>query len=437
LSFLKESLKMLKNLVTISNLTKRNAPSKFVRNASVWNKVEKGPEDPILGITVAYLKDTSMKKVNLGVGAYRDDIGRPYVLECVREAEKRIYDGKVDHEYLPIGGLQQFTKVSQELCLGRDSVVIKEKRAVTVQAISGTGALRLAGDFIHRFIDLPGDNKKTIYLPNPTWGNHIPIFKDAGLQTKTYKYYDEKTFGLDFDGLKGDMKGAPNNSMFLFHACAHNPTGVDPNQSQWKEISKIAKEKGHYVFVDLAYQGFASGDPEKDAFSVRTLINDGHNIGIAQSFAKNFGLYGERIGALTFITQDLKEAESVESQLKIMIRPMYSNPPIYGARVIGTILNDAKLTSQWRTEVKAMADRIITMREKLVSHLKGFGSKKDWSHITNQIGMFCYTGLKPEQVDKLTNEHHIYLTRNGRISVAGLSSRNVEYVAKAIHEVTK
>jgi len=428
---------MLKNLVTISNLTKRNAPSKFVRNASVWNKVEKGPEDPILGITVAYLKDTSMKKVNLGVGAYRDDIGRPYVLECVREAEKRIYDGKVDHEYLPIGGLQQFTKVSQELCLGRDSVVIKEKRAVTVQAISGTGALRLAGDFIHRFIDLPGDNKKTIYLPNPTWGNHIPIFKDAGLQTKTYKYYDEKTFGLDFDGLKGDMKGAPNNSMFLFHACAHNPTGVDPNQSQWKEISKIAKEKGHYVFVDLAYQGFASGDPEKDAFSVRTLINDGHNIGIAQSFAKNFGLYGERIGALTFITQDLKEAESVESQLKIMIRPMYSNPPIYGARVIGTILNDAKLTSQWRTEVKAMADRIITMREKLVSHLKGFGSTKDWSHITNQIGMFCYTGLKPEQVDKLTNEHHIYLTRNGRISVAGLSSRNVEYVAKAIHEVTK
>jgi len=428
---------MLKNLVTISNLTKRNAPSKFVRNASVWNKVEKGPEDPILGITVAYLKDTSMKKVNLGVGAYRDDIGRPYVLECVREAEKRIYDGKVDHEYLPIGGLQQFTKVAQELCLGRDSVVIKEKRAVTVQAISGTGALRLAGDFLHRFIDLPGDNKKTIYLPNPTWGNHIPIFKDAGLQTKTYKYYDEKTFGLDFDGLKGDMKGAPNNSMFLFHACAHNPTGVDPNQSQWKEISKIAKEKGHYVFVDLAYQGFASGDPEKDAFSVRTLINDGHNIGIAQSFAKNFGLYGERIGALTFITQDLKEAESVESQLKIMIRPMYSNPPIYGARVIGTILNDAKLTSQWRTEVKAMADRIITMREKLVSHLKGFGSKKDWSHITNQIGMFCYTGLKPEQVDKLTNEHHIYLTRNGRISVAGLSSRNVEYVAKAIHEVTK
>lgn len=396
-----------------------------------------GPEDPILGVTVAFNKDTDAKKINLGVGAYRDDNGKPFILDCVKEAEKRIFTSNADHEYAAINGYATYNKLVQELQLGPDSQIIKDKRAVTVQTLSGTGALRVGASFMNRFIDLPGDNKRTVYLPNPTWGNHIPIFQDSGFQVKYYRYYDDKTCGLDYKGLIEDVKNSPNNSLFLFHACAHNPTGVDPNLDQWQRISQICKDKGHFVFFDLAYQGFASGSPEKDATPVRTFINDGHNVAIAQSFAKNFGLYGERVGALTLLCQDNNEALAVESQLKILIRPMYSNPPVHGARIVQTILGDSALTAQWRTEVDKMAKRIITMRTSLVDNLKSLGSKKDWAHITNQIGMFCYTGLKPDQVERMTNEFHVYLTKNGRISVAGITSHNVGHLAKAIHEVTK
>jgi aspartate aminotransferase len=296
-----------------------------------------GPEDPILGVTVAFNKDTDPKKINLGVGAYRDDNGKPYVLQCVREAEKRIYEAKMDHEYLPIAGLASYNKACAELQLGADSPVLKEKRAVTVQTLSGTGALRVGAQFLNRFIDLPNENKKFVYLPNPTWGNHNTIFQDSGFACKQYRYYDEKTCGLDFNGLLEDVKNAPSQSLFLFHACAHNPTGVDPNLQQWEQLSKVAKDKGHFIFFDLAYQGFASGSPEKDVAPVRLFIKDGHNVSIAQSFAKNFGLYGERVGSFTLLGKDEKEAQNLESQLKILIRPMYSNPPISGARIVNTI----------------------------------------------------------------------------------------------------
>jgi len=403
----------------------------------VWGKVQKGPEDPILGVTVAFNKDTFPNKINLGVGAYRDDTGKPFVLNAVKQAEKKIFDTNMNHEYAPIAGVAEFNKVSQVLQLGENSPVIKDKRAVTIQALSGTGALRVGAQFLNRFLDLPSETRNTVYLPNPTWGNHNPIFQDSGFQLKQYRYYDNKTIGLDWEGLKTDVKNAPSKSVFLFHACAHNPTGVDPSLDQWKQLSQLCKEKDHYVFFDLAYQGFASGDPEKDAASVRTFIEDGHDVAIAQSFAKNFGLYGERIGALTLLTKNAQQAEAVESQLKILVRPMYSNPPVHGARIVSIILQDPNLTAEWRREVKVMADRIITMREKLVNHLKEFGSKRDWSHITKQIGMFCYTGMTPEQVDRLSNEFHIYLTRNGRISVAGVTSQNFKYLAQSIHEVTK
>jgi len=276
-----------------------------------------------------------------------------------------------------------------------------------------------------------------VYLPNPTWGNHNTIFQDSGFQCKTYRYYDDNTCGLDFKGFLEDVKNAPAQSLFLFHACAHNPTGVDPNLQQWGELSKVAKDKGHFIFFDLAYQGFASGSPEKDVAPVRLFIKDGHNVAIAQSFAKNFGLYGERAGSLSFLTANEKEALAVESQLKILVRPMYSNPPITGARIVSTILADAKLNAQWRGEVDKMAKRISGMRSSLVDNLKNLGSKKDWSHITNQIGMFSYTGLKPEQVDKMTKDFHVYLVRNGRISIAGITPGNVGHLAKAMHEVTK
>jgi len=223
----------------------------------------------------------------------------------------------------------------------------------------------------------------------------------------------------------------------LLHACAHNPTGVDPSKEQWEELSRVIKEKEHFALFDLAYQGFASGDPERDALPVRQFVKDGHLISVCQSFAKNFGLYGERIGAFNIIAANPDEALAIESQLKILIRPMYSNPPVHGARIVSTILSDPDLTSLWRKEVKRMAERIITMREKLVQNLKSHGSKRDWTHITDQIGMFCYSGLTPEQVDRLASEHHIYMTRNGRISIAGVSSKNVDYLGRAMHQVTQ
>jgi aspartate aminotransferase len=268
---------------------------KIQRNISTdfWNKVIKGPEDPILGITVAYNKDSSSQKVNLGVGAYRDDNGKPFILNCVKKANKIINEQNMDHEYAPILGLPKFTKLVQQLQLGNDSSIIKEKRVVTAQGISGTGSLRVGAAFIKRWINI--ENKNTVFLPNPTWGNHLPIFQDEGFKTMQYTYYNPKNCGLDFDGLKNDIQNAPNNSIFLFHACAHNPTGVDPDLNQWQEISKICKNKGHFIFFDLAYQGFASGDPEKDAAPIRIFIKDGHNVMIAQSFAKNFGLYGKII----------------------------------------------------------------------------------------------------------------------------------------------
>jgi len=407
------------------------------RSISAWNKVEKGPEDPILGVTVAFNKDTHPKKINLGVGAYRDDNNKPFILSCVREAESRIKAKDMDHEYAPIAGVASLVKVAQELVLGPDAQELKDKRVVTIQSLSGTGALRAGADFMKRYLNLPTETKSTVWLPDPTWGNHIPIYKDAGFNVKHYKYYDPKTCGLNWDGLRSDIQSAPKNSIFLLHACAHNPTGVDPTLEQWNQLSKICKERDHFVFFDLAYQGFASGDPERDAQPIRQFIKDGHNVGISQSFAKNFGLYGERVGALSFLTEDAKQAEAVESQLKILVRPQYSNPPITGARIVANVLGDPALNQLWRKEVKIMAERIIGMRQKLVENLKSAGSTRDWSHITKQIGMFCYTGLTPEQVDRLSNEFHIYLTKNGRISVAGVTSGNVEYLAQSIHAVSK
>jgi len=275
-----------------------------------------------------------------------------------------------------------------------------------------------------------------IYLPEPTWGNHKPIFKDSGYNLKSYTYYDGKG-GLDFQGMKKSLKDAPNGSIILLHACAHNPTGVDPTQDQWKELSTVLKEKNHFILFDSAYQGFASGDPTRDAFPVRHFIEQGHLPVVCQSFAKNFGLYGERIGAFHIVTDSTEEKERLLSQLLIIIRPMYSNPPITGARLVAEILNDPELSKEWYKEVKLMADRIISMRQGLVKSLKDAGSKRDWSHITSQIGMFCFSGLTPEQVETLKTKWHIYMTKDGRISMAGVYSDKVKYLADAMHDVTK
>ncbi|PGG98281.1 hypothetical protein AJ79_08918 [Helicocarpus griseus UAMH5409] len=402
------------------------------RSASSWSNVPMGPPDAILGITEAYKADSFKEKINLGVGAYRDDQGKPYVLPSVRTAEQKVVSSNLDKEYAGITGVPAFTKAAAELAFGSSSPAIKEDRVAITQTISGTGALRIAAAFLERFYP----HGKKIYIPTPSWANHAAVFKDSGLQVEKYRYYNKDTIGLDFEGLIADIKAAPEQSVILLHACAHNPTGIDPTEAQWREISEVMKAKGHFAFFDMAYQGFASGNTDRDAFALRHFLSEGHGIILAQSFAKNMGLYGERVGAFSVVCESAEEKKRVDSQIKILVRPLYSNPPIHGARIASTILNDAELNQQWLGEVKGMADRIIKMRALLKENLEKLGSKHDWSHITSQIGMFAYTGLKPEQMDKLAKEHSVYATKDGRISVAGITSGNVKRLAESIYKVT-
>ncbi|CAK7337418.1 unnamed protein product [Dovyalis caffra] len=398
-------------------------------SSSVFANIVRAPEDPILGVTVAYNKDSSPNKLNLGVGAYRTEEGKPLVLNVVRRAEQMLVnDNSRVKEYLPIVGLADFNKLSAKLIFGADSPAIQENRVTTVQCLSGTGSLRVGAEFLAKHY-----HQLTIYIPNPTWGNHTKIFTLAGLSVKTYRYYDPATRGLDFQGLLEDLGAAPSGSIVLLHACAHNPTGVDPTNEQWEQIRQLLRSKGLLPFFDSAYQGFASGNLDADAQSVRMFVADGGECFAAQSYAKNMGLYGERVGALSIVCKTADVASRVESQLKLVIRPMYSNPPIHGASIVATILKDRDMFNEWTVELKAMADRIISMRQQLFDALSAKGTPGDWSHIIKQIGMFTFTGLNTEQVAFMTKEYHIYLTSDGRISMAGLSSKTVPHLAEAIH----
>lgn len=421
-------------LSTSRTLLRQGASKQFtsVRAASAWAKVTQGPPDAILGITEAFKADSHPEKINLGVGAYRDDKGKPYVLPSVREAEKKVVNSTLDKEYAGITGVPAFTKAAAALAYGKDSSVLIHDRVAITQSISGTGALRIGGAFLEKFYP----EAKTIYIPTPSWANHNAVFKDSGLKVEKYRYYNKDTIGLDFDGMVADIKAMPKKSIVLLHACAHNPTGVDPTEQQWKAISDAVKEGEHFPFFDMAYQGFASGDTDKDAFALRYFIQQGHFPCLAQSFAKNMGLYGERVGSFSMVCASAEEKKRVDSQIKILVRPMYSNPPIHGARIASTILNDAALNKQWLGEVKEMADRIIKMRALLKENLEKLGSKRDWSHITSQIGMFAYTGLESGQMEALAKEHSVYATKDGRISVAGITSGNVKRLAEAIHKIT-
>ncbi|XP_058815761.1 aspartate aminotransferase, mitochondrial-like [Topomyia yanbarensis] len=403
------------------------------RSCSWWGTVQMGPPDVILGVTEAYKRDTNPKKINLGVGAYRDDNGKPFVLPSVLKAEKRLAEKLLDKEYSPIGGTAEFCKHSILLALGEDSQHVANGQNATVQGISGTGALRIGGAFLSAFFPGPKD----IYLPTPSWGNHGPIFRHSGLNVKSYRYYDPSTCGFDFKGALDDLSKIPEGSAVLLHACAHNPTGVDPRPEQWAEISALFKKRKLFPYFDMAYQGFASGDVAKDAFAVRAFLKDGHQIALAQSYAKNMGLYGERAGAFSLVCSDKDEAARTMSQIKILIRPMYSNPPIHGARLVTEILNDPSLRQEWLGDVKLMANRIISVRSKLQDNLKKLGSTRNWQHITDQIGMFCFTGMDQQQCEKLTKDFSVYLTKDGRISMAGVTTKNVDYLAEAIHAVTK
>ncbi|GAA0139350.1 transaminase [Lithospermum erythrorhizon] len=405
------------------------SPSPTSSPGSVFSHVVRAPEDPILGVTVAYNKDPSPVKLNLGVGAYRTEEGKPLVLNVVKKAERLlINDSSRVKEYLPIVGLADFNKLSAKLIFGADSPAIKENRVTTVQCLSGSGSLRVAGEFLaHHY------HQCVIYIPQPTWGNHPKVFTLAGLSVKTYRYYDPTTRGLNFQGLLEDLGSAPSGAIVLLHACAHNPTGVDPTIEQWEHIRKLMRSKALLPFFDSAYQGFASGSLDADAQPVRLFVADGGECLVAQSYAKNLGLYGERVGALSIVLRSADVASRVESQLKTVIRPMYSSPPIHGASIVATILKDRNLFQEWTVELKAMADRIIRMRQQLFEALRARGTPGDWTHILKQIGMFTFTGLNSEQVAFMTKEYHVYMTSDGRISMAGLNTKMVPLLADAIH----
>jgi aspartate aminotransferase len=411
------------------------SPSISATKPSFLSTIPEGPPDAILGIAEAFKSCTDERKVNVCVGAYRDSTGKPWILPSVRKAEERLLsDSSVNKEYAPIAGDAKYVELALKFAYGSNADL---SSVAGVQSLSGTGACRIGGHFLSKFVPKPeGMAAVPIYIPNPTWGNHISIFRECGMDVRRYRYYDAKTNRLDYDGLMADLKEAPNGSVILLHACAHNPTGCDPTMDQWKSISDLIKTKSHHVFFDSAYQGFASGDAEADAAALRFFVSEGHNIVLAQSFAKNFGLYGERTGTLSVVCNSPEEKSAVMSQLKLIIRPMYSSPPIHGSSIVKTVLTDDALTTEYYANCKEMADRIRSMRVRLVEVLKDVGSTHDWSHVTSQIGMFAFTGMSSEMCDQLTSKYSIFLTRDGRISLAGLNEGNIEYVARAIHDVT-
>ncbi|KAK0719473.1 pyridoxal phosphate-dependent transferase [Lasiosphaeris hirsuta] len=403
--------------------------------------VPQAPEDPLFGLMRAYKADESPSKVDLGIGAYRDDNAKPWVLPVVKKADEILRnDPDLNHEYLPIAGLASFTSKAGELLLGTGSAAAAEKRVASVQTISGTGAVHLGALFLAKFYKVNGANR-TVYLSNPTWANHNQIFTNVGLPIATYPYFDKETKSLAFEAMKKALADAPERSIILLHACAHNPTGVDPTPEQWREIAEILKAKKHFPLFDCAYQGFASGDLDRDAGAIRYFIEQGFELVIAQSFAKNFGLYGERAGCFHFVAAPSADAASittrVASQLAILQRSEISNPPIYGAKIASTVLNDKALFAEWQENLRTMSGRIISMRTALRAKLEELGTPGRWNHITDQIGMFSFTGLSEAQVAKLRSEFHVYMTKNGRISMAGLNTRNVDYFAKAVDSVVR
>jgi len=401
----------------------------------MWDAIPLGPDDPILGMNTAYNKDTSKDKINLGVGAYRTEEGVPYVMNVVKKAEERLLHPKsVNKEYLSIGGLEEFNRQSAALLFGEDRPALKEGRIATVQAISGTGALRVGAAFLATF--RPADT--AVYISDPTWSNHYKIFEHAGLKNqKKYRYFDPKTNGLDFKGMTDDISSAPAGSVILLHTCAHNPTGVDPSIDQWKQVIQIIKDKKLIAFFDTAYQGFATGDLVQDSMAVRLASDANIELLASQSFSKNFGLYSERVGALNVLCSSKAVVTPVLSQLNLIIRPMYSNPPAHGARIVATVLGDPELYKEWLEELKVMSGRIVAMRRELHAALKKKSTPGTWEHILNQIGMFSYTGLTPEQCEKMIGTHKVYMLKNGRISMVGLTSKTVDKLASAIDDVVR
>jgi aspartate aminotransferase len=393
--------------------------------------VETAPPIEVFALTAAFNEDTHEKKVNLGVGAYRTDDSKPWVLPVVRKVESQLAaDQSLNHEYLPVAGLPEFRTAAARLLLGADSPAITEGRVDAIQSIGGTGAVRIGMDLMRSRLHCD-----TIYVSKPTWGNHKGIAKSLGYPSlKEYRYWDSAKRCLDFAGWTEDLKNAPERSVILLHMSAHNPTGMDPTQDQWKEIANIIRAKKLFPYFDCAYQGFSSGDLAKDAWPVRYFVQEGFELLAAQSFSKNFGLYNERVGQLLFVVKSPEDVVKIRTQLVMIVRETWSNPPAHGGRIVSTVLNTPALYQEWLDTVKTMADRILAMRQLLHDKLKAINTPGTWDHIVKQTGMFSFTGLNGRQAAFLVKERHIYVLSDGRINMCGVTTKNVDYVAASIRE---
>ena len=395
----------------------------------MFEKVLAAPADPILGLTEEFKKDSRAEKINLGVGIYKNESGETPVLATVKKAEAALLETEKTKSYLTIEGTAEYGLAVQKLLFGADSSVVTEKRAKTAQAPGGTGALRVAGEFIKRQL---GDVK--IWISNPTWANHNGVFSAAGIETAQYSYYNAETKDKDFAGMVADLEKASAGDIVLLHGCCHNPTGIDPTVDEWETLAKLVADKGLLPLFDFAYQGFAKG-VEEDAAGLRTFAKYNKEILVASSFSKNFGLYNERVGAFTLVADNEEVATTAFSQVKGIIRSIYSNPPAHGSAVVTHILNNADLRAEWEQEVAEMRDRIQEMRELFVATLKAEGVDADFSFIERQNGMFSFSGLSKEQVTRLKEEFGIYIVGSGRISVAGMTKANMGPLCKGIAAV--
>ncbi len=398
-------------------------------STSVFDVVEMAPDDPILGLNEAFKTDPRKEKVNLSIGVYCTEEGKVPLLKVVEQTEKKLAEAGAPHTYLPISGIPAFTSGVQKLIFGPDSEVVKTKRAATVQSLGGTGALKVGADFLATVLKNP-----EAVVSAPTWQNHVAIFESAGFKVGSYPYYDKKTGEIDFPAMLECLKGLKKDTVVILHACCHNPTGVDLTQEQWAQVVDVCRDKGLIPFLDIAYQGFGAGLNE-DAGSIRQFADSGIPFFVSNSFSKSFSLYGERIGALTVVCKSEEEAKRVNSKLKSVIRANYSNPPAHGAKIVSAVLNDPVLLQQWHEDLKGMRERIKEMRHLLAEALKKEGAKVDFSFIEDQNGMFSFSRLTPEQVQRLKDEFGVYAVKSGRICVASLNKANVDYTAKAIKEV--
>jgi aromatic-amino-acid transaminase len=396
---------------------------------SMFSAVEMAPRDPILGLNEQYNADTNPNKVNLGVGVYFDDNGKLPLLQCVQAAEKAMMEKPAARGYLPIDGIAAYDAAVKGLVFGADSEPVKSGRVATVQGIGGTGGLKIGADFLKRV-----SPNAIVLISDPSWENHRALFTNAGFKVDTYAYYDAEKRGVNFDGMLASLNAAAAGTIVVLHACCHNPTGYDITAAQWDQVVSVVKAKNLTAFLDMAYQGFGHGIAE-DGAVIQKFVAAGLSFFVSTSFSKSFSLYGERVGALSVLCADKEECDRVLSQLKIVIRTNYSNPPIHGGAVVAAVLGNPELRALWEKELGEMRVRIKAMRQKLVDGLKAAGVKQDMSFITTQIGMFSYSGLSKDQMVRLRSEFGVYGTDTGRMCVAALNSKNIDYVCQSIAKV--